>query len=38
VIRIWSGENCRELSVCDARSLAAQLLEAAGYAEQQNHA
>jgi len=37
VVRMWHGDSCRELSVHDARSLAAQLLEAAGYAEQQNN-
>lgn len=36
VVRIWNGEDCRELSVHDARCLAAQLLEAAAYAEEQN--
>jgi|GEM_PF-3401672 len=38
VVRMWSGENCRELSVNDARALAAQLVEAAAYAELQNGA
>ena len=37
VVRLWHGDNCRELSVHDARSLAAQLLEAAACAEQQNN-
>lgn len=36
VVRIWTGEQCRELSAHDARALAAQLNEAAAYAEQQN--
>ncbi len=36
VVRIWSGEQCRELSSHQARILAAQLLEAANYAERQN--
>ena len=36
VVRIWHGEACRELSIADARALAAQLNEAAAYAEQQN--
>lgn len=36
VVRVWHGDACRELSVHDARALAAQLMEAASYAEQQN--
>jgi len=36
VVRVWHGDACRELSVNDARALAAQLMEAATYAEQQN--
>lgn len=36
VVRLWSGDNCRELSINEARALAAQLLEAASYAESQN--
>lgn len=36
VVRVWHGDACRELSVHDARALAAQLVEAASYAEQQN--
>lgn len=36
VVRVWQGDACRELSVHDARALAAQLIEAAFYAEQQN--
>ena len=36
VVRLWSGDNCRELSIDEARSLAEQLLDAARFAEQQN--
>lgn len=36
VVRLWSGDSCRELSINEARALAAQLLEAASYAESQN--
>ena len=36
VVRIWSGESCRELSAHEARALAAQLNEAAFHAETQN--
>ena len=36
VVRMWSGEHCRELTAHQARALAAQLLEAAGHAERQN--
>jgi len=36
VVRMWSGEQCRELSSHQARALAAQLLEAASHAERQN--
>jgi hypothetical protein len=36
VVRLWSGENCRELSINEARALAAQLIDAADYAESQN--
>lgn len=36
VVRLWNGDNCRELSVADARALAEQLLDAARFAEQQN--
>ncbi|GAA4021323.1 hypothetical protein GCM10022212_17780 [Actimicrobium antarcticum] len=37
VVRIWHGEQCRELSVHDARSLAAQLNDAAAFADLQNN-
>lgn len=36
VVRIWSGEACRELSAHDARAMAAQLNEAALCAETLN--
>jgi hypothetical protein len=36
VVRLWSGETCRELSTHEARALAAQLMDAAGHAELQN--
>ncbi len=36
VVRLWSGETCRELSINQTRALAAQLIEAAAHAEQQN--
>jgi hypothetical protein len=36
VVRMWHGEQCRELSVHEARALAAQLVAAALYADQQN--
>lgn len=36
VVRLWNGDNCRELSIDEARSLAEQLLDAARFAEQQN--
>ncbi len=36
VVRIWYGEQCRELSAHEARALAAQLTAAAAYADQQN--
>ena len=36
VVRVWNGEQCRELSPHAARALAAQLLEAASHADQQN--
>lgn len=36
VVRLWNGDNCRELSIEEARSLAEQLLDAARFAEQQN--
>jgi hypothetical protein len=36
VVRMWSGDTCRELTIDQARALAAQLLEAARYAELQN--
>ena len=36
VVRMWTGEHCREMSAHEARALAAQLLEAAGHAERQN--
>ncbi len=36
VVRMWHGEQCRELSAHEARALAAQLSAAALYAEQQN--
>jgi hypothetical protein len=36
VVRLWSGDTCREMSAADARALAAQLLEAARHAELQN--
>ena len=37
VVRMWYGEQCRELSSHDARAMAAQLNEAAEYAERQNN-
>ena len=36
VVRIWQGDDCRELSVTEARAFAAQLIAAAAYAENQN--
>ncbi|MFC3111377.1 hypothetical protein ACFQAT_00090 [Undibacterium arcticum] len=36
VVRVWTGEQCRELSAHPARALAAQLLEAASHADLQN--
>jgi hypothetical protein len=36
VVRLWSGETCRELSVNEARALASQLTDAATHAELQN--
>ncbi len=36
VVRMWTGDRCRELSAQQARVLAAQLLEAASCAERQN--
>lgn len=36
VVRVWTGEQCRELSAHAARALAAQLLEAASHADLQN--
>ena len=36
IVRIWNGDNCRELSVTDARAFASQLIAAAAYAEDQN--
>jgi len=36
VVRVWNGEQCRELSSHAARALAAQLLEAASHADLQN--
>lgn len=36
VVRLWHEEQCRELSVQQARALANQLLAAADLAEQQN--
>ncbi|TFV95217.1 hypothetical protein E4K72_18130 [Oxalobacteraceae bacterium OM1] len=36
VVRLWSGDTCRELSSGEARALAAQLLDAARHAEKQN--
>jgi hypothetical protein len=38
VVRIWSGDSCRELTTAEARALASQLLDAARHAEQQNAA
>lgn len=37
VVRIWNNDTCREMSINEARALAAQLLEAARHAELQNH-
>ena len=36
VVRLWTDDKCREMTPHHARSLAAQLLEAAALAEQQN--
>lgn len=36
VVRIWSGDSCREMSSDDARIFASQLIAAAAYAESQN--
>jgi hypothetical protein len=36
IVRIWSGERCRELSISEARALAAQLIDAAAHAEREN--
>ena len=36
VVRIWSDDQCRELSAHQARALAAQLLDAALLADSQN--
>lgn len=36
VVRLWSGDTCKELSIAEARALAAQLIDAAAYAEAQN--
>ncbi len=36
VVRIWSGDCCREMSVNDARIFAEQLTAAASFAESQN--
>lgn len=36
VVRMWTDEQCRELSSHQARALAAQLLEAANLADLQN--
>ena len=36
VVRMWNGENCRELTAHQARALAAQLAAAALYADEQN--
>lgn len=36
IVRIWNGDDCRELSVMDARAFAAQLIAAAAFAEDQN--
>ena len=36
VVRLWSDDQCRELSSHQARALAAQLLEAAMLADAQN--
>jgi hypothetical protein len=36
VVRIWTDDKCRELSIGEAHALAAQLLEAARFAELQN--
>ncbi len=37
VVRIWTDDQCRELTAHQARALAAQLLEAASLAELQNN-
>ncbi|MEC5216027.1 hypothetical protein RCH09_000964 [Actimicrobium sp. GrIS 1.19] len=36
IVRIWNGEKCRELSILEARALAAQLIDAAAHAEREN--
>jgi len=36
VVRIWNGDKCRELSINEARALAAQLVQAARFVEIQN--
>ena len=36
VVRIWNGEDCRELTAHEARALAAQLAAAAQFADEQN--
>ncbi|NEX63998.1 hypothetical protein [Noviherbaspirillum galbum] len=36
VVRLWNGDICKEMSIHEARALAAQLLEAAACAEGQN--
>ncbi len=37
VVRLWTDDQCRELSTHQARALAAQLLDAASLAELQNN-
>lgn len=36
IVRLWSGETCRELTSGEARALAAQLIDAADHADAQN--
>lgn len=36
VVRLWTGNDCRELSVSEARAFAAELIAAAAFAESQN--
>lgn len=37
VVRLWAGDQCREMSTEQARALASQLLTAASLAELQNN-